>query len=134
MLNSVIIFNSKKPHSGVSEAKYVSKVISQLCDVTLVDMASSKPLHEYFFELQNYHADLYITIELAGFELKTEADKSSFNIIHGRFFHIIKNEEAQYPELLEVKNNLAHFICQTDEDKISFSNAINHLMKEAELI
>lgn len=133
MVNTVIIYNSKSNKNSHYIAEHIRKLICNKCSVSMIDMAPCKPLHEYFFEIKNHHAKLHITIELAGFELKTEADKPSYNIISGRFFHIITKEETSYSELSDIKNNLSHFICRYSENELLFSSRIEELMKEAEL-
>lgn len=134
MIKTVIIYDSKKHDALNSSVSMLSERMSTYGDVNLIDVSSFKLLHECFYAIQNHHANLHITLETAGFELKTEADTSSFNIIFGRFFHFITKEKDNYPELLEVENNLAHFIRTIGvPSKETYDDIIDSLLEEAEL-
>ncbi|MCQ2499198.1 MAG: hypothetical protein MJ133_09470 [Lachnospiraceae bacterium] len=136
MLKIVIIYDSKKHDMLNTSVNVLSEKMTAYGNVNLIDISSFKLLHECFFAIQHHHADLHITLETAGFELRTEADKSSFNIIYGRFFHFITMEKDEYPALSDVENNLAHFIRTISgiPNPNTYTDIIDLLLKEAELI
>jgi len=139
-MNTMIIFDkntAKDSHFQVENlTKEVGEYISQYGPVRYLEIKDDKPLHEYFFDIRNSNSDLYITIDGAGFNLRTESDKPSYNQIHGRFFHIFSTTSPDFIKLVdETSANLAHFHCFFDNIPINERLLmLSRMLSDAELI
>ncbi len=70
-----------------------------------------KALYELFYEIQDVNADLIVTLDCAGFELRTEGDGLSLNILPSRMIHILCGRKEMFREELSLRQNFSMFLC-----------------------
>lgn len=75
----------------------------------VLDMACGKALHIIYQELQAARPDLVMTLDCAGFEMKTEMDSISLNKLTCRVAHLLFDAPYKYKNYLQEEFNLSHF-------------------------
>lgn len=109
----LIVYNSQK-------YKYHEKTVETILAVAMkqfgkdtvvdkLDMSSDCPLHELFYRIRDNGAQLIITLDLAGFELRTENDSISLNGIHSRIVNILLKGSDSFAGELKCRQNLSMY-------------------------
>lgn len=112
-ISILIVINSKK----YKYHKDFVKVMSTLTEtVSVVDMSSDKLLHELFYEIDGSSSKMIMTLDFAGFELRTEMDNISLNSISKRIVNVLFHKKNHYTDELKYRQNLSMFtyFCRKD--------------------
>ena len=75
----------------------------------IIDMGDGTNLGERYREIAGYAPDVVITLDLAGFELRTGNDTLSLNNIYGKMAHILFHKTNFYGACLKARQNLSMF-------------------------
>lgn len=104
----LILINNKNNKYHNELANKFLKIFNE-ADGQVIDLSSGKPLHEIFYEIKAYKADVIITVDFAGFELVTEDDTLSLNNIHARIVNVLLHGVDCYKKELKYRQNLSMF-------------------------
>lgn len=133
-MKSIIIVNKLRMKSLEDE---VNRLLSFFCEYgesQIIDLGDGIPKEEAFGKIKGEEADLYVTVETAGFDMRMTGNALGFNLVPGRFFHIIYSKAEHYPELTE-RLNISHYIIEMSE-KTEWCNRrklLEEYLKEAQL-
>lgn len=115
-----IIINSIRYKNHTEKAEIFKRVLgNKVNELLLIDMNSRLKDYEIFYQLRDYKPDLVITFDLAGFELRTELNDISLNILPCRMAHILFDKSYKYPELKSVLLNISHFVVVLNGEDIN---------------
>ena len=107
---SVVIIMDTGRHAGHrAVADTLSSILEKNWEVHLVDMSGKEPMHEKFYEIVRCGPPFVITLDLAGFELKTELETPSLNSVPCRMAHILFEEIEEYAGILKERFNFSMF-------------------------
>lgn len=136
-MKTLLIIDSKKHKEDSEEIRSLFEGLKKYSEVLVHDMNSDKMLHEHFFEIKQSGADLFFTVDGAGFELRTESDRLSFNVIPGRFIHLFSGSGEEYSDLLNMRMNFSHFVYFENDIKEKYDSSgkwLEYALREALLI
>lgn len=143
MINVTIIYNSKNESNRFLE-QFEDVLRDKGINVTKHDMADRTiPLHIHFSQIKENKSDIYLVINTASFELRTESNDWSLNHIYGLKVLVFSDKHMDIipsPQKLgDDREQLAQLVCDVRylEDNDNLSNAISDIVdgiiKEAEL-
>lgn len=85
----------------------------------IYELDSKKPLHEHFYFINNTEADFYITLDLAGFEMKTDGGRLGYNLISRRMANLLLLPMKSYPsEILNSAMNFSMFFYTARKEEL----------------
>lgn len=135
---TVVVYNSRND-SGI--AKVVDTIRDYMKNysknISLYDFKDRKLQHEHYFAIGKLNPDLIITIDMAGFEMRTETDKPSYNIMHCRLIHVLLHEREYYGEFADDRLTLSQFKVDMSNNSEILNDCDKWLLpviREAELI
>lgn len=99
----------KKLAAVIKELVQSGNLLEGMIELGTVDMAQKLPLHEIYFQISSAMPEFVITLDLAGFELRTEGDGYSYNTIPCRMAHFLLGEPEKYREILAGEFNFSMF-------------------------
>lgn len=101
----------------------------------IIDLGDGISQEEAFGNIKGEEADLYVTVEVAGFDMRMTGNALGFNLVPGRFFHIIYSKTGRYPELTE-RLNISHYIIEMNEkaEWCDRRKLLEDYLKEAKLL
>lgn len=105
----VIVIDAGKHPEHCKKAERVKDVIAKRCDGVIIDMSEEGALHEKYFRIRACNPTLIVTLDLAGFELLTENDTYSYNMIPCRMAHLLFGKLEEYQEILNGEFNFSMF-------------------------
>ena len=106
---AVIVINTKNHPEHRESAALLYKALEGRMRIDTVDMAGAGMLHEKYFTIRSCNPLFVITLDMAGFELRTENDTFSYNQIPCRMMHLLFGELQEYETLLTGKFNFSMF-------------------------
>lgn len=138
-MKAVVVINTTEFAKDKERAAELTKWLSKYGNVSVHDMALRKPLHEHFFALRDEAADLYIFLNGAGFELRTEADNWSPVQLGSRIFVVAcENPKRTNPSKIGDVREYLNVFSYDLRGKAPFADTISDwledALKEAELI
>lgn len=95
--------------SGVAKANVMKSALGNSNEYIFVNMDSGKAIHEYYFDIVNAGANLIVSINGAGLELRTETDEPSLNLIRARVMHLCFATD-KCEKLFHEWLNLSHYV------------------------
>lgn len=117
-MNVTILINSKQYADHLKKAAALKASLPGHA-ITLVDMADPLPLHEIYAQILHTAPKLILTLDGAGFELRTELDTPTLFKIPCRGIHFLFDEK-EVEKLAAEDFYLGHILCLpqgTDPDK-----------------
>lgn len=99
----------KKMSGKIKEMVQSGELLEGVTEMQVVDMAQAGPLYEKYFQICSYTPTFVITLDLAGFELRTEGDGYSYNTIPCRMAHFLFEAAEMYREILAGEFNFSMF-------------------------
>lgn len=143
LINITIVYNSITKSNRLLE-QFEMVLMDRKMNIVKHDMSDeSIPLYVHFNQIKETKADIYLIINAASFELRTESDDWSLNHIHGLKVLLFTNDKMEIipspqkvdddrEQLAQLVYDVRHLKDNTDltnEISIIFDNMI----KEAEL-
>lgn len=130
----IIVINTKLYPTHLEVASFLKKAIENSPPVPfltlhVVDMGQPLPLHELYNQIADLYPFFIITLDLSGFELRTDSDGFSYNRIPCRMAHILLKEAGNYTGQLSDCMNFSMFfyafptVCQSL--KTQYPNLLN---------
>lgn len=113
-----IVINTKKYKYHSYMADLLETAASEYGEVQVFDMAQGKPLHEKYYALAESGCELLLTLDCAGFELRTENDTLSYNNFGCRMAHILLRSIQEYREELRQQMNFSMFVFSMKEGDV----------------
>jgi len=116
----LFIINSSRHKKHNKLMNDVKTALESKHEYLLVDMAANKELHLLYRDIIASHANLVITFDMAGFELRTEGNETSLNLLTQRVVHLLFDKPYKYQAELSEWLNLSHFLfvpADTDIDE-----------------
>lgn len=113
-----IVINTKKYTYHSYLAALFETAASAHGEVKVFDMAETKPLHEKYYALAESGCNLLLTLDCAGFELRTENDTLSYNNFGCRMAHILLRSMQEYREELRQQMNFSMFVFSVKEEDV----------------
>ena len=113
----VIVYDGQK----WQEHLQFSCILRQICEeegyeVALVDLANIQAGYEKKKMIVSHKPDLLVTLDLAGFEMRTLAEKATYNVMPYRMAHILLHKYAEYQtEWLEDDMNFSMFFYAAEQ-------------------
>lgn len=99
-----------------------------------IDMSVDKPLHEHFHELNSYGANLIVTMDGAGLEMRTEMDEPVLNQMPQRVMHLFFDKPYKYGSELSEFFNLSHYVFLNNGTDLDGFMAEHHNIPNAYLL
>jgi len=106
----VILMDTVKYSNHHVYAEKIEKALAAGNNFFVYNMSSGKPFHEAYRIIEGEKPELIITLDCAGFELKTELNSLSLNCLHCRAIHMLFEKTYKYGDLLDNLFSLSHFM------------------------
>lgn len=82
-----------------------------------MDLGNGRESHENYFYLKSLFPDVVITLNLAGFGMKTTGDVLAYNTFTCPMAHILTDAADKFTEELCMRQNLSMFTYFCDDEK-----------------
>lgn len=108
MKKIVILMDSKQYsyHSAIADLLLVT-LQAEEHSVSILDINSEKHDHLLLAALENFKADILITLDLAGFRFRTQSGESALNMLCTKNLNLVWGDKPEYAPLLERKISLS---------------------------
>lgn len=113
---SLLYYSKNRTHG-----KLIEDIISAALkneEIVKTDLSAKKPLHEIFFELSRFNPDLIISLDGAGFEMRTEMDDPVFTQMPQRMMFLFFDKPYKYNDIMNEWLNLSHYVFVPEDTDI----------------
>ncbi len=120
MLKIVVIINTLDHKNHQDIAARLKRALSDH-EVIIFDLNCCMQEHERYYTIRDMRADLIITLDMAGFEMKNIMGVISYDSLKCRMAHLLFDKAYKYSEKLECLQNLSMFTyIRQEEDADEF--------------
>lgn len=107
----LLVINTKKNvyHAHIAELLETELVTGKGYQVSRIDMGMGLPLHEKENAIRREQAQLIVTLDLAGFELRNTLECASYNVMSCRMAHLLLGQYQEYRQWLDEPMNFSMF-------------------------
>lgn len=88
-------------------------------EVFIVDIADNIASHERYSMIEDYKADLIITMDFSGFDMLTGSNNLSLNCIPAKVAHILFHNKDKYRLEVSYRQNFSMFTCINQFDDVT---------------
>jgi hypothetical protein len=118
----VFVINSKKYfyHKDMLRQFLISAEKYGTCRI--IDLSVGTAFHMIYDEIEQSGCDLLISLDLAGFEFRTETNTLSYNNLGCRMAHVLFRGMHEYREELRQQMNFSMFLFSMREEDVAVMN------------
>ncbi len=103
----VIVIDTAATKNIREKAEFIAGAI--MAESEVLDMANGRERHENYFYLKSLAPSAVITLELAGFDMKTTGDIIAYNTFTCPMAHVVFDKAYKYADRLSCRQNLSMF-------------------------
>lgn len=116
-MNIVILTNEKNYTYHKKVSSFLKSCLRQMKhDVSLLDINSAKYPHQCLQKLSSLQPDVTVTLDLAGFQFRTEAGENALNMLLTKNLNLVWGNRPEYAPFLSKKVSLSMLFYDVSQD------------------
>lgn len=122
IVNIVLVINTKKYPYHRNMSDIFSEAAGRYGICQIFDLSVGTALHMIYDEIEQSGCGLLISLDLAGFEFRTETNTLSYNNLGCRMAHVLFRGMHEYREELRQQMNFSMFLFSMREEDVAVMN------------